>query len=67
MDEVRSPRNLKKKKKDRGVYMRVSPLFDEVVKKQRKNINGVTQDSVNGSTYEVTDLLAKKLISNRLV
>ena len=50
-----------------SISMRVSKLFAEVVQKQRKKVVDVTYGSVKGSDPEITEILAKKLINNKLV
>lgn len=64
MDQARSPESTIDKN---SIPMRVSKLFAEVVKKQRQRVEEVTYQSVKGTDAEITEILAKKILSKKLV
>lgn len=52
----------------RKVYrINVGPLFKSVLDKQRKNVRDVTFDVCDSSEWEASEMIAKKIIQNKLV
>ena len=55
-------------KEKRQVFrINVSPLFKQVIEKQRKNIMDVTMGVCDSSEWEASEMIAKKIIENKLV
>lgn len=55
------------KKEDLGVIIRVHPLLIEVFEKQRKIVQDVTYNSISGSNYEISEIIAKKILNAKII
>ena len=58
----------KQKVKKRETYStKIGPLLKNVFVKQKEKIKTVTYDCVNSSDYEVGEIIAKKILDNKLI
>ncbi len=55
------------KEKRKVFRINVSPLFKKVIEQQRKNIMDVTMGVCDSSEWEASEMIAKKIIENKLV
>ena len=46
---------------------KISPLMREILDKQKEKVKAVTDDVCDCSDYEASELLAKKIIDNKLL
>ena len=58
---------MEEKEKRQVFRINVSPLFKKVIEKQRKNIMDITMGVCDSSEWEASEMLAKKIIENKLV
>ena len=54
-------------KKRKEFVVKIGPLLKDLFEKQKVKIKDVTYDCVNPSDYEAGEVIAKKIISNRLI
>ena len=57
----------KRREEKKEFTITIGVLLKEVLKKQKENINKLTYGCVKSSDYEAGEIIAKKMIENKLV
>jgi len=56
-----------KKKKGDGFPIRIGPLMKQIFEKQKEKVKKETYDCIEASDYDVSEILAKKILKNNLI